>query len=70
MKRKEERASENPLKLIKTITTGGIAEARQLITEMHNEKMDVATRNGEVALQKVAYKGQQEVYELLIPNDP
>jgi ankyrin repeat protein len=61
---KEQRA----IKLIKSITTGDVAEAKQLISEMSNKEIDAVDEFGNTALHIAAEEGMQEVCKMLIPK--
>jgi len=59
MKRKlEEETSkeQRPTKLIKSVTTGNIAEAKRLISEMSDQEINAADKNGSTALHYAASK--------------
>jgi hypothetical protein len=69
MKRtREEGASEgqNPIKLIKAVTSGDIAEARRLIAKMGSEEVNATDGDSRTALHLAAEWGYKEVCELLI----
>jgi hypothetical protein len=64
---KEQRA----IKLIKSITTGDVAEAKQLISEMSNEEINaIIDRSGSTALHLAAFEGMKEVCELILTKNP
>jgi hypothetical protein len=64
MKRKKANSileEQNSIKLIKTTTPGGIAEARRLSAETNHEKVNYVNKYGETALQKAASKDQSKI---------
>jgi len=61
---------QNSKKLIKAITTGDIAKATRLITEMNSEEINAINEAGSIALHYAAFEGQLEVCRLIISMSP
>jgi ankyrin repeat protein len=69
MKRKLDKGAsrgQSPAKLIKSVKTGNIAEAKRLILEMSDQEISITNKFNSTALHEAAKQGHKEVCELLI----